>query len=308
MTSTPVAAVAASTPTSPPRRRRRDEGWLFLLLILPNLVAILLFSYWPTIYNFYLSLTDWDMLTPFPEFVGLQNYVDLFADEEFGQVLLNTLLFTVVSVMGSMVLGCALGGLLAQKIPFTGLARTLSFAPHMLPGAAVGMLWLFMFDPAYGLSRAVFDLIGQTSPSWTTTSDFSLWAVTLAYFWQRLGFVAIIYYTAILDLPKPVFEAASLDGASGPRLFWSMTLPLLAPITLFLSITGIISAAQAFDLIAVLTSGGPGISSTTLSWEIYQKAFVEFDVGRSAAAATVMFFILIILTAIQVRFANRRGN
>ena len=294
---------------SPQRRRRvRRDALLFGLLIAPNLLAIIVFSYYPALYNIALSLFEWDFVAPTPEWVGLENYTDLFTDPQFGQVLLNTLIFTGVSVVGSIIGGLALGSLLATKLPLTGFAQTMAFAPHMLPGAAVGILWLFMFDPNYGLSRWLFSLIGLDSPAWTTTSDWSLWAITIAYTWQRLGFVTVICYTAILDLPKDLYEAAALDGARGWKLFRHLTLPLLSPITFFLSITGIISAAQAFDIISIMTSGGPGVSSSTLSWMVYEEAFQKFDIGTASAAATVLLAILLIITYIQVRVGEKQVN
>lgn len=247
-------------------------------------------------------------MSPSPEWVGLGNYTDLFTDASFGQILMNTLIFTGVSVIGSLVLGLLLGSVLATKVPFTGFAQTMAFAPHMLPGAAVGILWLFMFDPNYGLSRWAFSLFGADSPAWTTTSDWSLWAITIAYTWQRLGFVTVICYTAILDLPKDLYEAAALDGAHGWKLFRHLTLPLLSPITFFLSITGIISAAQAFDIISIMTSGGPGTSSSTLSWMVYEEAFQKFDIGTASAAATVLLVILLIITYVQVRYGDKKVN
>lgn len=299
----------------PPARRRSAshtrfvlrEGLLFWALILPNLAAIVVFGYYPTLYNLLLSFTDWDFVQPAPVLVGLENYLDLFRPGSLlMEALRNTAIFVLFTVAGTMIGGLAIGGLLAQRLRFSGVVRTIAFAPHMLPGAAVGVLWLFLFDPNYGLSRWLFEMFGADSPRWTTTSDFSLWAIVIAYAWQRLGFVAIIYYAAILDLPKDVFEAASLDGAQGWKLFRHMTLPLLSPITFFLSVTGIIAAAQTFDIIATLTSGGPGTSSTTLPWLIYDQAFVRFNIGTSAATATVMFGLLLIVTLIQTRYASRQ--
>src|SRR5699024_3565 len=166
---------------SPQRRRRtRREALLFCALIAPNLLAILVFSYYPALYNIGLSIFEWDFVAPAPEWVGPENYTDLFTDASFGQVLNNTLICTGVSVVGSLVLGLLLGSLLATNVPLTGFAQTMAFAPHMLPGAAVGILWLFMFDPNYGLSRWAFSLFGAESPAWTTTSDWSLWAITIA--------------------------------------------------------------------------------------------------------------------------------
>ncbi|WP_420111463.1 carbohydrate ABC transporter permease [Pseudactinotalea sp.] len=299
----------------PPARRRSAartrflfrEGLLFWALIIPNLTAIVVFGYYPTLYNLVLSFTDWDFVQPAPVLVGLENYIDLFQPGSLlAEALRNTAIFVLFTVAGTMVGGLAIGGLLAQRLRFSGLVRTIAFAPHMLPGAAVGVLWLFLFDPNYGMSRWLFEMFGADSPRWTTTSDFSLWAIIIASAWQRLGFVAIIYYAAILDLPKDIFEAASLDGARGWKLFRHMTLPLLSPITFFLTVTGIIAAAQTFDIIATLTGGGPGTSSTTLPWLIYDQAFVSFNIGNSAATATVMFVLLLIVTLIQTRFASRQ--
>lgn len=296
-------------PISPVRRRRIiKDGLVFFALILPNLAAIIIFSYYPAIYNIVLSFMDWDLVSPAPAFVGLANYTKLLTDPEFWQIMLNTLIFSCVSVAGSVVGGVLLGTLLATKVPFTGAVRTLAFAPHMIPGAAIGILWLFIFDPRIGLSRWAFDLVGLDSPSWTTTSKWSIWAITIAYLWQRLGFVTVIYYTAVLDLPQDVQEAASLDGANAFQRLWRVSLPLLSPITLFLTVTGVLNAAQAFDLISIMTSGGPGISSSTLSWMIYDEAFRNFDIGRASAAATVLLVILLALTFVQLKIGEKRVN
>lgn len=306
--------VVTSVATRPPalaarprsRRRRRRETALFWLFVLPNLSVILVFSYYPTLYNFLLSLTDWDFMAPAPTLVGLQNYRDLFQpDSSLAVALMNTAQFVGVAVVGTLVGGLAIGWLLSQRLRFTGFVRTMTFAPHMLPGAAIGVLWSFMFDPNYGLSRWLFALFGADSPRWTTTSDYSLWAVIIAYTWQRLGFVAVIYFTAIVDLPTDLYEAAALDGARGWPLFRRITLPLLSPVTFFLSVTGIIAAAQTFDIVATLTRGGPGESSTTLPWMIYSQAFHDFDIGTSATSATVMFFLLVVVTWVQARYARR---
>lgn len=300
---------ATDVATSAPRRRRPGaarESLLFVGLVLPNVLVIVTFAYYPAIYNFFLSFTDWDLLTPRPEWVGLRNYERLFTGSEFYGVLANTAIFVGVALVATLVGGLAIGSLLAQRLRFSGFARTMVFAPHMLPGAAIGILWLFMFDPRYGLSRWLFSLVGADSPSWTTTSTWSIWAITIAYAWQRLGFVAIIYYAAILDLPTDVIEAARMDGATGWRLTREIALPLLSPVTFFLIITGIVSSAQAFDIIATLTGGGPGTSSTTLTWMVYQEAFIDFDVGRSAATATVLFLLLAVVTLIQARTTGRK--
>ena len=295
--------------SSPPKVRRTGqwrESLLFVSLVLPNVAVIVIFAYYPAIYNFVLSFSNWDLLKPRPEWVGLRNYINLFNSQQFYGVLRNTIIFVGVALVATLIGGLAIGTLLSQRLRFSGFTRTMAFAPHMLPGAAVGILWLFMFDPRYGLSRWLFSLVGLDSPQWTTTSAWSIWAITIAYAWQRLGFVAIIYYSAIQELPTEVLEAAKMDGATGLRLARSIALPLLSPVTFFLIITGIVSSAQAFDIIATLTNGGPGTSSSTLTWMVYREAFIDFDVGRSATTATVLFLLLAGVTLIQARTTGKK--
>lgn len=295
--------------SSPPKVRRTGqwrESLLFVSLVLPNVAVIVIFAYYPAIYNFVLSFSNWDLLKPRPEWVGLRNYINLFNSQQFYGVLRNTIIFVGVALVATLIGGLAIGTLLSQRLRFSGFTRTMAFAPHMLPGAAVGILWLFMFDPRYGLSRWLFSLVGLDSPQWTTTSTWSIWAITIAYAWQRLGFVAIIYYSAIQELPTEVLEAAKMDGATGLRLARSIALPLLSPVTFFLIITGIVSSAQAFDIIATLTNGGPGTSSSTLTWMVYREAFIDFDVGRSATTATVLFLLLAGVTLIQARTTGKK--
>src|SRR5690625_4903293 len=295
--------------SSPPKVRRSGqwrEPLLFVLLVLPNVAVIVIFAYYPAIYNFILSFSNWDFLTPRPEWVGLRNYINVFNSQQFYGVLWNTIIFVGVALVATLVGGLAIGTLLSQRLRFSGFTRTMAFAPHMLPGAAVGILWLFMFDPRYGLSRWLFSLVGLDSPQWTTTSTWSICAITIAYAWQRLGFVAIIYYSAIQELPTEVLEAARMTGATGLRLAPAIALPLLSPVTFFLIITGIVSSAQAFDIIATLTNGGPGTSSSTLTWMVYREAFIDFDVGRSATTATVLFHLLAGVTLIQARTTGKK--
>ncbi|AZZ42981.1 sugar ABC transporter permease [Acidipropionibacterium jensenii] len=293
-------------------RRHRKYEWreiaLFAALILPNMTLIVVFAYWPTLYNLFLSFTDWDFVQPSATFVGLKKWQELFESSEFYTVLWNTLVFTLFTVIGTLIAGLGIALLLAQKLRFSAVVRTLTFAPHMIAGAVVGILFLFMFDPQYGISRMVFEWFGASSPQWTATSKWSLWAIIIAYSWQRVGFVTIIYYAAILDLPHDVMEAADVDGAHGWQKFRQMTFPLLRPVNYFMLITSIIASTQAFDIIATLTSGGPGYSSSTLTWSIYKKAFQEFDIGSSAAQSMVLFALLMVATIFQVKLSNRKDS
>ncbi|SDT48919.1 carbohydrate ABC transporter permease [Jiangella sp. DSM 45060] len=287
-------------------RRRRKEYALFLLMISPNLLIIGTFDYWPVIYNAWLSLTRWNMLSGTPRYVGLQNYENLFNSSSFHGILWNTLTFSAAIVIGSVILGLAVALLFDQKLRGRGIVRTAAFAPHIVSGAAVATLWLFIFDPAYGLTRVVLDPFGVASPRWVNDADWAMIALIIAYLWKGLGFVAIVYLAGLQNLPEELYEAAKLDGAGTWTTFRRITLPLLSPVTFFVLVTSIIGTFQAYDMIAVLTGGGPGDATTTLSWYVYQQGFRASDAGTAAAAAMLLFFILLLVTGLQTRFVQRK--
>lgn len=287
-------------------RRRRRGYLLFAAFAMPNLALIAVFAYWPIIQNIYLSFTTWDFISPAAEWAGFLNYQALFSSWSFPDVLLRTLVWVVVVVVVTLVLGLALAMLFAQRIRGTTSVQTLAFAPHVLSGAAIATIWLFIFDPNHGLSRLVFEAFGATSPAWTNDGSWALWALIIVSIWKGLGFVAIVYLVGIQQIPSEVLEAARIDGAGRWTQFRRMIFPLLSPTTFFLVITQTISAFQAFDVIAMMTSGGPARSTTTLSWFIYDEAFNRTNVGVSSAASMIMFVVLMAITVLQFRFVERR--
>ncbi|KSZ57677.1 glycerol-3-phosphate ABC transporter permease [Rhodococcus pyridinivorans KG-16] len=314
---TPVRATAAPvTPAAPPDRRsdrrrgahdrKRREYLLFALFAFPNLALIVVFAYWPVLGNAALSLTRWDMIAPSPTFVGLDNYVTLLSDPSFLRVLRITAVWVLAVVGISLTGGLALALLFASGNRGRSAVSALAFSPHILSGAAVAAIWLFLFDPNYGLSRILFDTFGLDSPHWTTSSSWALPALIIVAVWKGVGFVAIVYLAAILALPRDVMEAARLDGASRWQTFRHITLPLLSPTTFFLLVTQVIGAFQSFDLIAMMTGGGPAGATTTLSWFIYNEGFRQFKAGSAAAGAMIMFVLLMVVTVLQMRFVEKK--
>lgn len=225
---------------------------------------------------------------------------------EFATVLVNTAIFMVGVVAGAMALGLVIAVLLNQKLRGRGIVRTMVFAPHVLSGAAIGVVWVFLFDPNYGLTRVFFEILGRSSPSWLTDSDWAMPALIIVYLWKNTGFAAIVYLAGLQNLPKELYESAALDGAGTWTLFRRLTLPLLSPVTFFLLVTSVISSFQAFDVIAAMTGGGPGDATTILSWYVYAKGFKDFQAGPAAAGAIVMFVILLAVTALQTRYVERK--
>ena len=287
-------------------RLRRREHLLFLALIAPNVVLLAVFAFWPVVYNGWLSLTSWNLLTVRKPFVGLANYADMFTDPDFGLVLIRTLAFSAGVVVVSMALGLAVAVLLNQALLGRNVVRTFSFAPHIVSGAAVGTVWLYIFDPKYGLMKAALEPLGIASPAWMTDSSWALPGLVIVYVWKTAGFVAVVYLAGLQNMPSDLYEAARLDRAGPWTIFTRITLPLLSPVTFFVVLTSIVGSFQAFDVIAIMTNGGPGSATTTLSWYIYQEAFRAFDAGHAGAGAMIMFVLLIAITGAQARIMRNR--
>jgi len=274
-------------------------------LALPNFALIAVFTYLPLINNIYYSTLDWTLGSASATVVGFDNYVTFFTSADAPTVLGTTALFTLITVGGSMLLGLLVAVALNSKVRGTTFARSAVFAPYVLSGVGVGLVWLFIFDPGYGVLSWLLRGIGQQSPQWINDPQLSLVMVIIVYVWKNLGYCAVVYLAGLQSLPKDVMEAASLDGANGFRRFMGMSVPLLSPTTFFLLITTMISSLQAFDLIRIMTPLGNGTS--TLIYEAYLQAFGAYNrAGYSASISVVLFAILLIITVLQLRFVERK--
>lgn len=295
---------------APPRRRRlsgrgrRDAIW-FLALALPNIVLIALFTYRPLLTNVYYSMLDWTLGSASATFIGLGNYVEFFTSTAGHESIRITVVFTLVTVGGSMVLGLLLALALNARIPGTAIARSAAFAPYVLSGVGVGLVWLFIFDPDFGVLAWFLRQLGLSSPEWMNDPTMALVMVMVVYIWKNLGYCAIVYLGGLQSLPQDVLQAAALDGAGPLRRFWSISLPLLSPTTFFLLITTMLSSLQAFDILRIMTPTGRGTNA--LIFESYLQAFGGYSrAGYSAAISVVLFLMLIVITVVQVRFVEKK--
>src|SRR5918997_1212240 len=287
------------------KRRIERQHLLFLAFIAPNFLLLGVFTYWPMIYQSYLSLTRWDMLAPKKTFVGLDNYTNMFGGQEFWGVLFKTFYFMGAVVAGSVVLGLGVAILLNQRLRGRNFVRSVTFAPVILSGAAVGLVWAYIFDPNYGLLRTLLGFLGVSSPDWLADTRFAMPAIIIVYLWKSLGFAVVIYVAGLQNISKELYEAARGEGRNSWVRFLHVTLPTLSPVTFFVVLTTIINSFQAFDIIAVMTGGGPAGATTTLIWYIYQEGFIAFRAGTAAAAAMVMFLLLLIIAVFQIRYTQR---
>ena len=291
------------------RRFRLGVGaeWvLFILFMLPNVVLFGLFTFWPMIENVRLSTQRWDMISPVRLAVGLENYRYLVENDTFHRVLLNTAYFTVAAVGLSLLLGLIVALLLNQPLKLRDGARAVVFAPTLLSGAAIGIVWSYIFDPRYGLLAQVLGWVNVTSPDWLNRPEWAMPAIIIVYVWKNLGFAAVIFLAGLQAIPRDLYDAARVDGANVWWRFRSVTLPMLSPITFFLLVTSILNTFQAFDIIRVMTQGGPVNATNTLIYYVYEQGFVAFNAGRAAAAALVLFVLMLGVTILQVRYTEQK--
>ncbi|MDV2418166.1 sugar ABC transporter permease [Corynebacterium tuberculostearicum] len=287
---------------------RHKEWLLAAALLAPNLILLAVFTYRPLLDNIRLSFFNWNISSPTSTFVGLDNYVEWFSREDTKTIVLNTVVFTFFAVIGSMVIGLALALLLNQNIKGRNFARSVVFAPYAISGAAIGIAFQFVFDPNFGLIQDMLGWFGIDSPNFYAVPGWAMFMVTFTFVWKNLGYTFVIYLAALQGLDKELDEAAAIDGTGRWRKFWRVTMPQLRNTTFFLSITVLLNSVQVFDIINVMTRGGPqGNGTQTLVFQIYNETFVNFRAGYGATAATILFLILLIITLIQVRIMDKRG-
>ncbi|BBZ38539.1 carbohydrate ABC transporter permease [Mycobacterium conspicuum] len=291
-------------------RRVRQRPWrdyaLFVVLVGPNLALLLLFIYRPLADNIRLSFFDWNISDRSAQFIGLSNYAEWFTRTDTRQIVLNTVVFTVAAVVGSMVLGLVLAMLLDQPLRGRNLVRSTVFAPFVISGAAVGLAAQFVFDPHFGLVQDLLHRIGIGVPDFYQDPHWAMFMVTVTYIWKNLGYTFVIYLAALQGVRRDLLEAAEIDGASRWSTFRRVLFPQLRPTTFFLSITVLINSLQVFDVINVMTRGGPmGTGTTTMVYQVYLETFRNFRAGYGAAVATIMFLVLLAITYYQTRVMDK---
>lgn len=240
--------------------------------------------------------------------VGLTNYVDVLQkDTQMGIIMRNTVVFTVAVVVPHSGLGSGCALLLNQKLRFRNGVRSLLFSPAVLAGSAVAVIWLYLRS-SFGLIYQLLKPLGITSPGWLIDPQWAMIALIIVYVWKNVGYATVIYIAGLQAIPADLYEAARVDGAGAWERFRNVTLPGLSPVTFFLGVTSVLNSFQAFDMINVLTRGGP-INSTKCKFDyrLYEQGFTEIqNYGRASVVATLLFVIMFIVTLIQLRTLERR--
>ena len=266
-------------------------AWLF---ILPALLGTVIFILIPVICSFALSFTEWDLLNPI-KFVGINNYKSLFQSEIFYKILTNTFVFAISTSIFGVIIPLILANILNNRIRGHEFFKTAYFLPFITPMIVIGIIWSWIFDPNIGLLNKIINL----NINWLYDSNFAMSALIFVSVWKLIGYNMIIFLSSFSSIPNSVFEAAKIDGASNIDTFVQVTIPLLSPTIFFVVIITTISSFQVFDLIYLMTQGGPLDSTNVLVYSIYKYAFEYFEVGTASALAYILFAIILVLTLIQ---------
>lgn len=282
---------------------RTKENLIGYSFLLPSLLAVLLFSMLPLLASIVASFTDWHYAKGLGNwnYLGFQNYADLFKDEWFIVSLKNTVIFTVVTVPLGLIPALVTAILIdfACRDRLASVLRVTMYMPNICNIVATSAVWIMMLSPYGPFSLLVQALGWANPPKWLADYNWALPAIMLVSIWSSFGYRVFIYGAAIQSLPADLYEAAEIDGASFFQRAWHITIPLLSPTTFFLVLTGIIASFKVFGTINVMTQGGPGTSTYTLVYYIYKAAFSYYKMGYASAISVVLFVILLVITVIQ---------
>lgn len=293
------------------KRAVRRETAAGIFFILPGFLGFFVFILIPVIMSLGISFTEWNFLKGWSaiKFTGLKNYLKLFTDDWFIVSLKNNLLYTAVTVPSLLVLGLITANIINWHCYGGNIIRVMIFIPYIASVVAICTVWQVMLQPSYGPINQFLMSIGiENPPKWLVSAKWALWAIMLINIWTQLGYYVAVYMSGLKNIPMELYEAGKIDGTSALQQFWYITIPMVSPTTFFLSIMGIIGSFKAFDLISVLTQGGPGNATSVMAYYIYKTAFNEFKMGYACALAWVLFLVIFIVTLVQWKNQSKFTN
>ena len=310
-TTTPVASSPASETSEGARRRRAlRTGLEILFFVGPALALFLTFVVWPILKAVQFSVYRWKGFGPLVDFVGLRNYASVLQNEVFTDSLRHNLVIVVLSVAIQLPLGLAIALLLNRSIRGRGVLRTIIFVPYVLAEVVAGVVWFQLLQPQYGVVDTILGAVGLEGPEegWLGTPDYALLTVMAVLTWKYLGLAVILFLAGLQGVPDELFEAAQIDGASWWQVQWRITIPLLGPTIrtwIFLSMIG---SLQLFDMVWILTGGGPANSTTTMATFLINEGTKRQNYGIAAAASVVLFVVALVMALLYQYFVLRRDT
>jgi multiple sugar transport system permease protein len=308
---TKIHSQAGTIPSVQVKRKRSmqqvREDLVGYAFVSPMVLGLFIFTLFPIVASFFLSFTDWNFVAGFSKvkFLGLDNFVKLVHDSVFLLSLKNNLILMIVVPL-TLISSLVLAVIIDKKIHFKDLFKVVYFIPYISSVVAVAIVFQVLFHPTYGpINQVLIDWGMANPPKWLADPDFALYCVMGLMIWVSIGYNMIIFMAGLQSIPNDLYEAADIDGASKLKQFFSITVPLLSPTTFFLLVTGIIGTFKAFDVISVLTGGGPANSTSVVVYRLYETAFVNLQSGYASAMAIVLLVFVLLITLVQW-FGQRR--
>jgi multiple sugar transport system permease protein len=288
---------------------RQEQARYGTLFVLPSLVFFAVFVVYPVAFSFYLGFFDVSPLDPQATPVGLANYAQLLTDATFGQIVLNTAIFTAGVVSITLVASLALAVALNQGLRGTTLFRGIFYSPVVTAVVATAVLWTWILDPQNGIVNRLLRGVHVLTPGWASDPVWAMPTVILTFAWREVGYFTVIYLAGLQGIPEQLQDAARIDGCGRLARLRYLTIPLLMPTTLFVLVLGVIRATQqSFGLIYVMTQGGPVNATNVIVLYLYQQAFQFFRLGYASAVAYVLFLFVFVVTLVQFRVLGRRSR
>jgi ABC-type sugar transport system permease subunit len=285
----------------------KADRWAGIVMASPALLVFTIFMFIPLVLTFWYSLNKYSGFGKM-QFLGLENYTKIVQDATFWKAAINTVVYTAITVPLGVVLGLSAALLLNRILPARGLFRALFYVPVVISGVASGVIFLRLFDPLTGILNQVAASVGLPTIDWQGNGTAALVSIIIVTTWQGVGFGMVVYLAALQGIPREVYEAGTIDGATGWKRLAHITWPLLAPTTFFLVVYSIIQSFQVFDSVYVLTRGGPGTATTFLVQYAYDEGFNQRRQGYAAAIGVILYVVVLIFTVLQWRLSKTRDE
>lgn len=270
-----------------------------LFFILPALVGSFIFIIIPIFCSFFLSFTQWDLLNEI-QFVGLKNYKSIFSEKEFLQIFINTFVYAISTTFFAVIIPLVIASILNAKIRFSEIFKTIYFLPFITPAVVIAIVWAWIFDPNIGPINTIL----RSNLTWLFDKNLAMPILIFITVWKLIGYNVVLFLTGFSTINSNIYSAAKIDGANERQIFKEITLPLLKPTINFVILVTAISSFQVFDLIYVLTGGGPNGATDVVVYSIYKYAFEYFEIGKACALAYILFIIILVLSLLK----NLRRN
>ncbi len=293
--------------------RQRQIIWAYAFLSV-SLLFFIVIRWYPTLLAFNISFRDWNVFESSGPWVGMDNYAEIWKDafkprSAVRAAFTNTLLYVAYGVPLQLIFGLGVALLLSQIRRFSAFFRVAYFAPYVTSAVAVAFVWNWLYQPQDGLINQALSALNLPNQPFTSSPKQALQSVTAVAIWQNVGFAIIIFLAGIQQIPETYYEAARIDGANGWQIFWKITLPLLNPVIVYLTVLSTISYLRLFALVQNMSpqgTGGPLKSTTTVVLEVYREGFSSYNMGYAGALTVILFFVILLITVVQLRFLTRR--